>query len=126
MSVERVRHALDSIEAEANPFLGAGFHNVRLELLRMRGAAEFPRAICRPVHAFLGSVRVELERFPMDPHVFSPKQRQCFLEPPLPDEAPGADDIGNNLDDDWLAAHDAQSRITLPDDAVRITAKAFS
>src|SRR5690606_26257113 len=61
---------------------------------------ELPSEIVLPVDAAIGNGRVELERAPVDGHRDIRALRERRREPPLADEAPGADDVGDDVDDE--------------------------
>jgi hypothetical protein len=99
MGVEGIRRPLDPIEGKDNPIRLTGFGYAFLDRPPGLCAAELCVEIDAPVHAFLRHRRIQLERSPCNMCLLRvPGRLDRLFQSTLPDEAPGTDDIGVNLD----------------------------
>jgi hypothetical protein len=99
MGIEGIRRPLDPIEGKDNPICLTGFGYALFDRPPGLCAAELRVKIDVPVHAFLRHRRVQLERSPRNVRLLRvPGSLERLFQSALPDEAPGTDDIGVNLD----------------------------
>ncbi len=98
MRVAGVGTALDTVEGEIDADRLAGVSDGFVNTVRLAAIAEFRGDVIRPRHAAFGHIRIQLKRPPGDLGLdFRPKG-ECLFEAALADEAPGADDVGNDVD----------------------------
>jgi hypothetical protein len=64
MGIEGVQRAVHPVECEHQALLGTGRGHLGIESLRPLPVAELGGAVCPPVHAAPGHLRVQLERVP--------------------------------------------------------------
>ncbi len=98
VGVEGVGRALHLVEGEGNAGRLAGVDDRLVDALRVGAAAEFGGEIIGARHAAGGHVGVELEGPPGDVGGKARALRQRGFEPALADEAPGANDVGDDVD----------------------------
>jgi len=73
--------------------------DVLIELSRTLDRAELQRAVFAPIHAGSRQGRIELERAPADVEGDAAAELfECAFEPVLTDIAPGADDVGDDVE----------------------------
>jgi hypothetical protein len=99
MGVEGIRRPGDPIKGELDPVSLTGFGYAFLDRTPGLCAAELRVKIDAPVHAFLRHRRIQLERSPRNVRLLRVSDSlECLFQSALPDEAPGTDDIGIDLD----------------------------
>ncbi len=96
--VAGVRRAPDAVEGEGDVLASARRGDRRIDAAGMGRIAELGGEIVGPRHAALRHVGVELEGAPGDRHGEVRTLLERASEAPLADEAPRADDVGDDVD----------------------------
>src|SRR5437867_11326286 len=102
MRVARVRLPFDPLELEGDTDLRADGSHSGVDFCRPRLAAEFLLEIRHTWNTLHRQIRVELERMPADGgreiRLAGAQSRQRGFELALADVAPGADNVGDDVD----------------------------
>lgn len=97
VSVDGVRRPFDAVEGERNALLGTDLEYLIIDIPGMCRRAEFGDEIDTSVHTFGWHIRVELKRPPRNLDVEIRSRGERALKPALADEAPRANDVGDDV-----------------------------
>jgi hypothetical protein len=98
VGIHSVWRAFNPVEGEMDAFCFTNRNQLGVKLQRTLPTAESSGAILVSTDSFLGHKRIELERMPANSKlVLAFNGGDGFFKPPFPDEAPGADHIGDHV-----------------------------
>ena len=97
VGIQRVRHMCNQVKAKIDSFALAGCRQLGKSGLEHFRITKFTRKVFLEWHALDRHARIELKRKPGN-DAGSMNSTERVIEAPLAEEAPGADQVGNNVD----------------------------
>ncbi len=97
MCIEGVGAAGDIVEMELDVGAAARFDDPLMDARHVLQATELLLHVFAPIHSTGRKIWVELEGMPVDIGIRDASGREGCIQPPLAHEAPGADDVGEDV-----------------------------